>query len=65
MDKPTAALSVMVSAMALDLIGRIQDWGMPVALTSYDTPHVFETADSFMSTASESGLRSSAPRSPP
>ena len=31
--------------MVLDLIRRIRDRGMPVGLTSHDTPHVFEIAD--------------------
>lgn len=45
MDEPTAALGVRETAHVLDLIRRITERGLPVALISHDMPAVYEVAD--------------------
>jgi len=45
LDEPTAALGVKEGQMVLDLIRRVRDRGLPVALISHNMPHVFEIAD--------------------
>lgn len=45
MDEPTAALGVKESNMVLELIGKVQERGLPVIIISHNMPHVFQIAD--------------------
>jgi fructose transport system ATP-binding protein len=45
MDEPTAALGVRESEGVLDLIRRVKERGLAVALISHNLPHVFAVSD--------------------
>ncbi|HVB05496.1 MAG TPA: ATP-binding cassette domain-containing protein [Acidimicrobiales bacterium] len=45
MDEPTAALGVTQTEMVLDLVSRLRDRGLAVALISHNLNDVFEVAD--------------------
>jgi ABC-type sugar transport system ATPase subunit len=45
MDEPTAALGVTQTSMVLDLVRRLRDQGLPVAMISHNLNDVFAVAD--------------------
>jgi len=45
LDEPTAALAAMQTANVLELVRRVADNGLAVALISHDLPQVLEVAD--------------------